>query len=67
MGDVVLPIPTMLSEQGEVLQVLSTGVCGVELGELPVHHTPGPHLLWGVLDVGDRLATGERRWMQRRI
>lgn len=60
LGDVVLSVAAVLAEQRQVLQVLSAGVGGVQLGQLPEDHAPRPDLLRRVLDARDGLpAKGE--------
>lgn len=57
LRNVVFSVPTVLCEQWEVFQVLSAGVGGVKLGELPEHHPPGLDLLLSILYVWYGLPT----------
>lgn len=49
--------------------MLLAGVSGVQLGQLSEHHTPGSHLLWGILNTRDGLPTvgsmGQNRSVQQ--
>lgn len=56
LWDIVLSVATVLGEQRQVFQVLSTGVSWVQFGEFSEDHTPGPDLLGGVLHPGDGLS-----------
>lgn len=67
LRDVVLPVAALLDEQRPVLQVLSAGVTGVQLGQLSEDHAPRPDLLQGVLNVGDGLPAGEGEELQLHV
>lgn len=67
LRDVVLPVAALLDEQRPVLQVLSAGVTGVQLGQLSEDHAPRPDLLRGVLDAGDGLTAGEGEELQLHV
>ena len=58
LWDVVLPVVAVLGQQGEVLQVLSAGVAGVQFVELSEHHPPRANLLFCELNTRDRFSAG---------
>lgn len=57
LRDVVFPVAAVLGQQGEVFQVLSASVSGVQFGELPKHNTPSFSLFFCVFHPGNGLAT----------
>lgn len=58
---VVLPVATVFSQQGEVLQILSACVSRVEFGELPEYNAPSFGFFSGVLHPGNRLTARQEK------
>lgn len=54
---IVFTIATVLGQQGEVLQVLSASMGGVEFRELPEHNAPSFSFFFCILDPRNGLAT----------
>jgi len=66
---VVLSVAAVLGEQRQVVEVLFTGMCRVQLIELPKHYTPRLHLFLCELHAwyGISTAEGERSMSILRI